>query len=270
MTIFESLILGLVEGFTEFLPISSTAHLILTSHVLGLDQTHFLKTFEIAIQSGAIIAVLVVYWRRFLDWEILKKIAAAFIPTAVIGLVLYKFSKQYLLGNLSVVLWALAIGGVLLIAFEKWYKKSQTAVRTGIDTQSSKPISPATEIRSMSYKKAAGLGVAQAIAIIPGVSRSGATIIGGLLAGMSRGAIVEFSFLLGAPTILAATALDLFKNAGSFTSDQVGSLLVGLVAAFITALLGIKFLLRYVQTKTFVGFGVYRILIALIFLSFLM
>lgn len=265
MTIFESLILGLVEGFTEFLPISSTAHLILTSHLLGLDQSVFVKTFEIAIQSGAILAVLVVYWRRFLDWEILKKIAAAFIPTALIGLALYKFSKQYLLGNISVVLWALAIGGVLLIVFEKWHKKTRDARIEAGQIQVVEE-SPATEIRSMSYKKAVGLGVAQAIAIIPGVSRSGATIIGGLLAGMSRGAIVEFSFLLGAPTILAATALDLFKNAGAFTSDQFGSLFIGLSAAFITALLGIKFLLRYVRTKTFVGFGVYRIAIAVIFL----
>src|SRR3989344_962705 len=115
MTIVDALVLGLVEGFTEFLPISSTAHLILASHILGLSQSAFVKTFEIAIQSGAIIAVIVIYWRKFLDIEILKKVLAAFIPTAIVGLVLYKFIKEYLIGNISVVLWALALGGAALI-----------------------------------------------------------------------------------------------------------------------------------------------------------
>lgn len=259
MSLLHSLILGLVEGFTEFLPISSTAHLILTSELLGLDQSVFLKTFEIAIQSGAIVAVLVVYWRRFLDWQILKRIAAAFIPTALIGLALYKVAKEYLFESTSIILWALAIGGVLLILFEKFYKKpAERFPNEGTITSE-------IEIRALPLTKAGLIGIAQAVAIIPGVSRSAATIIGGLWLGMSRPAIVEFSFLLAAPTILAATGLDLVKNASAFTPDQFGSLAVGFVAAFVTALLGIKFLLKFVSGKSFVGFGVYRIVIAILF-----
>ncbi|MEN9913239.1 MAG: undecaprenol kinase, undecaprenyl-diphosphatase [Candidatus Parcubacteria bacterium] len=256
----HSLILGLVEGFTEFLPISSTAHLILTAELLGISQTAFVKTFEIAIQSGAILAVLVVYWKRFLDIAILKKIIAAFIPTAVIGLALHGFAKEYLIGNISVVLWALGIGGVVLILFEKFFYGKKEVTSTDGDTQSS-----ASEIRNLSYSKSALIGVAQAVAIIPGVSRSAATIIGGLLAGMSRAAVVEFSFLLAVPTIGAATALDLMKSAGSFSGDQAFSLIIGFVAAFLTALAGIKFLLSYVRGKSFVGFGIYRIAVVILF-----
>ncbi|MBP6858769.1 MAG: undecaprenyl-diphosphate phosphatase [Candidatus Pacebacteria bacterium] len=258
MSPFHALILGLVEGFTEFLPISSTAHLILTAEILGLSQTAFVKTFEIAIQSGAILAVLVIYWRKFLDIGILKKIIAAFIPTAIIGLALHGLAKNYLIGNVSVVLWALGIGGVALILFEKFFKRS---------TQSIGEVGPTVtqEIQSLSYTKAALIGVAQAVAVIPGVSRSAATIIGGLLAGMSRGAVVEFSFLLAVPTIGAATVLDLAKNANVFTADQSVSLVIGFLAAFVTALVGIKFLLSYVKGRSFVGFGVYRIVVVILF-----
>lgn len=270
----HSFILGLVEGFTEFLPISSTAHLILVSWILDIDQTSFVKTFEIAIQSGAILAVLVVYWRKFLDIEILKKIISAFIPTAIIGLILYEFVKDHLIGNISVVLWALGIGGLVLIIFEKYiYSANKLTVDIddiNIDANDSlvnnQAIqSEADEIRKLSYFKAILIGVAQAMAIIPGVSRSAATIVGGLLIGMSRMAVVEFSFLLAVPTIGAATALDLFKNANLFTADQITSFIIGFVAAFVTAILGIKFLLSFVKGRTFVGFGIYRVVLAIIF-----
>jgi undecaprenyl-diphosphatase len=271
MSPLHSLILGLVEGFTEFLPISSTAHLILTAEILGLSQTAFVKTFEVAIQSGAILAVLVIYWRKFLNIEIVKKVVTAFIPTAIIGLALHGIIKEHLIGNISVVLWALAIGGVALILFEKFFKQGTTNDADGAgDTRSSDPNSESTathEIQSLSYTKAVLIGVAQAVAVIPGVSRSAATIIGGLIAGMSRNAVVEFSFLLAVPTIGAATALDLVKNSGAFTSDQAISLIIGFLAAFVTALIGIRFLLSYVKGRSFVGFGVYRILLAVIFVA---
>ena len=254
MTILHSIILGIVEGFTEFLPISSTAHLTLTSHLLGLDQSVFVKTFEIAIQSGAILAVLAIYWRKFLDLEVLKKLATAFIPTAIIGLILYKFIKSYLLGNISVVLWSLAIGGVILIVFEKYFRPKTNLAEL--------------DVKSLSYAKAAIVGVVQAIAVIPGVSRSAATIVGGRLLGMSREAVVEFSFLLAVPTILAATGLDLVKNYSSFTSDQTGMLISGLIASFVMAILGIKFLLSVIRKNSFTAFGVYRIIIAAAFLVF--
>ncbi len=257
MTLLHSLILGIVEGFTEFLPISSTAHLILTSHILSIDQSVFVKTFEIAVQSGAILAVLAIYWRKFLDIEILKKIIVAFIPTAIIGLILYKFIKTYMIGNISVVLWALAIGGIILIIFERFFRPSTETVEIN-------------DIKDLSYKQAVMIGLAQSVAVIPGVSRSAATIIGGLLAGMSRVAIVEFSFLLAVPTIGAATALDLIKNAGAFTADQSGALIIGFVSAFITALIGIRFLLAYVKGRSFVGFGVYRIVLVVVFVVWLL
>lgn len=266
MTIFHSIILGIVEGFTEFLPISSTAHLILASELIGLSQTAFLKTFEIAIQSGAIFAVLAIYWRKFLDWEILKKIIIAFIPTGIIGFVLYKLAKEYLLGNISVVLWSLAIGGVILIVFEKYSLKKITKSALGDVGASQEGNSTGADIKGLSNIRIACIGAIQALAIIPGVSRSAATIIGGSLLGLNRNAVVEFSFLLAVPTILAATALDLIKNYQLFTSDQAINLSIGFVTSFITAIIGIKFLLSYVRTRSFAGFGVYRILIALLFL----
>jgi undecaprenyl-diphosphatase len=250
MDYIQAIILGIVEGITEFLPISSTGHLILTSHLLKLTQTEFLKTFEIAIQLGAILAVVVLYWRSlFTNLEVLKRVAAAFVPTAIAGLVLYKFIKD-LLGNSQVVLWSLLIGGVLLILFEWWHKEHPEAE---------------SEIAQMSYSKAVTIGLFQSVAMIPGVSRAAATILGGLLLGFKRRTIVEFSFLLAVPTMAAATGLDLVNNASSFSSGQFGSLAVGFVVSFLTAIGAIKFLLKFIQTHSFIGFGVYRVLAAIAF-----
>ncbi len=254
LTHLASLVLGLVEGFTEFLPISSTAHLILASRLLGLDQSALVKSFEISIQSGAIVAVIVFYWKKFLDIELLKRIVAAFIPTAVIGLVLYKAVKNYFLGNMVIVLAALGIGGIILIIFERFIKKRE-AVR---------------DIKSLSYKDAALIGVAQAVAVIPGVSRSAATIVGGMLLGVSREAIVEFSFLLAVPTILAATGLDFIKNIHEFTAGQMGDLAIGFVVSFVAALISIKFLLSFIRTHSFERFGIYRIVVAALFAVYLL
>lgn len=200
--------------------------------------------------------------------EILKRLVAAFLPTAFIGFALYEVVKEYLLGNLSVVLWALGVGGALLIAFELWLKRrggrdTHTPETSGIHERSVEE--KISDPRKLSYRKAAYIGAIQAIAVVPGVSRSAATIIGGLTAGMSRAAIVEFSFLLAVPTIAAATVLDVYKNISLFTADQAVVLGSGFVAAFATALLGIRFLLAYVRGRSFIGFGVYRIVIALAF-----
>ena len=249
--------LGIVEGFTEFLPISSTGHMILASALMHVPQTDFQKTFEIFIQLGAILAVVVVFWKKFLDVELLKKIIVAFIPTGIIGLTLYKLVKSYLLGNESVVLWSLLLGGVALVVFEYLYP-----------SQASSTENESTDMRELSrisYKKALGVGLFQSIAIIPGVSRSGATIVGGMLLGLRRRTIVEFSFLLAVPTMLAASALDLLKSASSITVGDAGLLTVGFITAFIVALGSIVWLLRFVRTHTFVPFGVYRIVAALAF-----
>lgn len=264
MTIIHSIILGIVEGFTEFLPISSTAHLTLTSQLLGLSQSAFVKTFEIAIQSGAIVAVIVIYWRKFLDLKILKQIIFAFIPTAVIGLLLYKIAKMYLLGNISVVLWSLAIGGVIIILFEKyWVKKSPDGILEGDDIDQNNDFTSriGAEIKGLNIKQTALIGVFQVLAIIPGVSRSAATIIGGRVLGISKEAIVEFSFLLAVPTILAATTLDLLKNYQLFSMSEFSNLSFGFVTSFLTALIGIKFLMVYIRKHSFVSFGIYRIIV---------
>lgn len=248
MTLFDAAILGLVEGITEFLPISSTAHLMFASEILGLAQTAFVKSFEIAIQLGAILAVVVLYWRKFLEVKTMKKVAVAFVPTAVVGLTLYPVIKNALIGNTLVALIALSIGGLFLIAFERWHLAR-----------------PATEPRDLTYKEALLVGLAQAVAVIPGVSRSAATIVGGLALGINRQTIVEFSFLLAAPTMAAATALDLYKSAGAFSSANWGVLSVGFIVSFIVAVASIKWLLRFVERHDFTGFGVYRIAAAALF-----
>jgi undecaprenyl-diphosphatase len=258
MQIFQILILGAVEGLTEFLPISSTAHLMLASRIMGLASTDFLKTFEIIVQFGAILAVVVLYWPRFSALRrVWSKLLAAFIPTGIIGFILYRLVKGYLLGNNTVAVWALGIGGVLLILFEIFHKDKNS--------------SPAAlqELAEMSYVKAMAIGFAQAVAIIPGVSRSAATIVAGRALGVSRAAIVEFSFLLAVPTMLAAAGYDLLKSAPHLDAGQYGYLLIGLVAAFVTAHFSVRWLLRYVQSHNFTAFGVYRIIMALVFIPFL-
>ena len=257
MTLLQSAVLGIVEGVTEFLPISSTGHLILTSSLLGVSQSDFVKSFEIIIQLGAIAAVLFLYWRAFLNIETLKKVAVAFLPTAVIGFALYKVIKTYLIGNEVVVLWALFLGGIAILAFEYWHQKASTQ-HAGDQA-----------IQDISYTQAVLIGFAQAVAIIPGVSRSGATILGGLALGLRRSTIVEFSFILAVPTMLAATGLDLYKSASSFSGADIWPLLVGFATAFVVAILSIKFLLAFVRTRTFVPFGIYRVFAAALFYFFI-
>lgn len=251
MNFWFATILGVVEGITEFLPISSTGHLILTTHLVGLSQTEFIKTFEIAIQLGAILSVVVLYWKSLLvDFEVLSRIAAAFVPTAIAGLVFYKIIKNVLLDSQQVVLWALLVGGIFLIIFELGYKEKEE---------------PGAALASISFQKAFAIGVFQSLAMVPGVSRSAATIIGGLVLGLKRKTIVEFSFLLAVPTMLAATAWDLFQNVHDFSADQFVFLAVGFLVSFVVAILSIKFLLHFIQSHNFIVFGVYRILIALLF-----
>jgi len=257
MTILHNIILSIVEGITEFLPISSTGHLILASKVLDIVQSDFVKSFEIIIQLGAILSVIVLYFKKLFNVETIKRLIVAFLPTAVIGLAMYKIVKKFLLGNLTVVVWSLLIGGVLLIVLELWYKRQKHDI-SEIDS----------EIVLPNYKQSFLIGLVQSVAIIPGVSRSGATIAGGLLMRMSRKSIVEFSFLLAVPTMVAASGLDILKNYQVFTASNIWSLVVGFVSSFIVAILGIKLLLGFIRKYDFIPFGVYRIVIALIFILF--
>lgn len=249
MQLLHILIFGIVEGVTEFLPISSTGHLMLTAKLLQISQSEFIKSFEIAIQLGAVLSVVVLYRDRLTkSWEIWKRLLFAFMPSALIGVLLYKTIKRCLLGNNDVVLWSLFIGGLFLIVFELFYRERKDAIE---------------ELSSISYPQALIIGLFQSVAMIPGVSRAAATIIGGLTVGLKRKTIVEFSFLLAVPTMLAATVLDLFKSAGVFKPGQLISLGLGFVVSFLVAIIAIKFLLAFIKRHSFISFGIYRIIIAL-------
>jgi undecaprenyl-diphosphatase len=247
MSLLQALILGIVEGVTEFLPISSTAHLILASRLLKLDS-EFVKSFEIIIQFGAILSVVVLYWKKFWHWDVLKKLVVAVIPTGVIGLTVYKAVKGYLLGNLTVVLMSLLIGGIALIVFERFRPSAEGEV----------------DFREITYRKAFLIGLFQAIAVIPGVSRSAATIVGGSLIGISKRTIVEFSFMLAVPTMLAATGLELVKSRNALAGNY-GILAVGFVVSFVTAIIAIKSFLGYIKRRDFSVFGWYRIVLAAVY-----
>lgn len=251
MNVLHAVILGAVEGITEFLPISSTGHMILTAQLLKLAQTDFLKSFEIAIQLGAILSVVVLYWKSLIrDFNVLKKVMTAFLPTALLGFIFYKMIKKFLLGSSRVVLWSLFLGGIFIIVFELLHRENK-------DKEEG--------LSAISYRQSFLIGLFQSISMAPGVSRSAATIIGGLMLGVRRKTIVEFSFLLAVPTMLAAVALDLLKSGRAFTHGQFLFLGIGFLTSFIIALLAIKFLLYFIKNHTFIGFGVYRIILALYF-----
>lgn len=254
MNILQIIILSFVEGVTEFLPISSTGHLILAADLLDIPQTEFVKSFEIIIQLGAILAVVVLYWQTITkNLSIWKTIIIAFLPTAILGFTLYKFIKHYLLGDTFITLTSLFLGGILLIVLEKRY------ARIKHDPQ---------PIDKLGMKKASLIGLFQSISMIPGVSRAAATIFGGLFLGLTRKEAVEFSFLLAIPTMLAATSLDLIKSNLYFSSNEYLLLLIGFTGAFITAAISIKFLLNFIKNHTFIPFGIYRIALAILFWLF--
>lgn len=248
----HALILGVVEGLTEFLPVSSTGHMILTMRALGIPQTNFTKSFEILIQLGAIAAVAVAYRKKIVsDRKIILPVAAAFVPTAVIGFIAYKAVKTLLLGNEWVTVAALAVGGVAFIAMDRLWamRQDDTSVGSG-------------QIRT---GQAVAVGLAQALSVIPGVSRSAASIFGGMAAGLTRQEAVEFSFLLAIPTMLAASALDIAKSGIAFSLPEWQLIGIGFLTAFVTALVAIRGFLAYVRRHPFTAFGVYRIAIAAVF-----
>lgn len=251
VNIFDAIILSIVEGVTEFLPISSTGHMELAGKLLGLAQTDFVKTFEIVIQLGAILAVLLLYFSKIIkNFEIWKRTIAAFIPTAIVGLVFYKVIKNLLLGNLMIDVASLFIGGVLIILLEKYFSKNPPKIE---------------KVESLSVAKTGLIGVAQSISVIPGVSRAAATIFGGMGLGLTREAATEFSFILAIPTMVAATGLDLYKTRFTFNSQEYFLIIIGFIGAFISAALTVKWLIKFVSKHSFVGFGIYRIILAVIF-----
>lgn len=251
MTYFDALILAFIEGVTEFLPVSSTGHLILTSRLLNLVETEFLKTFEIVIQLGAILAVAFLYRHKLLQGpKVWKNIIIAFIPTGIIGLTVYDFVKETLLGSQFVTVVSLFIGGVIILLIEKYYNPETHAE---------------VEIEDLPVRKAALLGVVQTLAVIPGVSRSGATIFGGMFMGFNRKTAADFSFLLAIPTMMAASGYDLYKTGSNFSQSEFSLLAVGFIGSFVIAYIVVKQFLRYIQNHDFTVFGWYRIVLALAF-----
>jgi undecaprenyl-diphosphatase len=258
MNLIHVFILSLVEGLTEFLPISSTGHMILASKLLGIAETDFLKTFEIVIQLGAIMAVVVLYFDKFwksltTNFDLIKKLLVAFIPTAIVGFTLYPLIKNVLLGSSAITLWALFIGGLALIGVEWFLEKGKVKSEEG---------------KTVSYKTALIIGTFQSLSIIPGISRAAATIVGGLLTGLDRSTATEFSFLLAVPTMVAATGLDMFKSRHMLLSGDVSMLILGTVLSFIFAIFAVKFLINFVKKHNFTVFGIYRIALAIIFWMF--
>lgn len=255
MDLIQALILSLVEGVTEFLPVSSTGHLLLATRFLNIPQTEFVKSFEIIIQLGAILAIVFLYWKKLISSASLwKNILIAFLPTAVVGLIFYKVIKDIFFENILITVFALLIGGILLIVIEKLHKEKDSDIDS---------------VEKLSLKQSFLIGIAQAVSVIPGTSRAAATIIGGLLVGTKRRVAVEFSFLLAIPTMVAATGLDLVKSNFAFNQSEIMILLVGFIGSFITALLVVKWFIKFVQKNSFFYFGVYRIILALVFLLFL-
>jgi len=250
MEIWHVIILAIVEGITEFLPVSSTGHMILTSALLGIEESPFVKLFEVFIQFGAILSVVVLYFKRFIEqrFEFYFKLMLAFIPTAILGFLLDDYVDQFM-GLPLVVGISLFIGGVILLMVDKWF------------------IDNTRGYASLAYLECVMIGVFQAIAMIPGVSRSAATIIGAQSRGLNRKAAAEFSFFLAIPTMAAASCYKLYKQIDIITPDSIGLLAIGSVVAFVVALLAIKFFISVLTKYGFKVFGIYRILIGAIIIA---
>ena len=252
MTIFDSTILGIIEGFTEFLPISSTGHLIVASEFLGLDQTSTTKAYEVIIQFAAILAVFFNYKDKFSfkKIDLWSKVFLAFLPLAIVGFIFADQIKA--LFSIQIVAIMFIVGGVIFLIVEKFFIKEGAVV---ID-----------DVEQVTLKQSMVIGFAQVFALVPGTSRAGSTIIGALLVGLSRKASAEFSFLLAFPVMSAVTAYDLLKHYKDFSDSNLMTLGIGFVVSFFVAFLTIKLFLKFLEKFTFVAFGVYRIIFGVVLL----
>jgi len=251
MTFLQAIIVAIVQGITEFLPISSTGHMIITQHLLGIPSTDFVKAFTVNIQFGSILSVIVLYWKRFFQsWNFYYKLAVACLPLIIAFLLEKQIDRM--LESVPIVAGALLIGGIFLVFVDKWFDK------------------PENEETKMTYKKAFIVGLFQIIAVIPGVSRSAATIIGGMSQKLTRKNAAEFSFFLAIPTMFAASALKLFENHKTITAENINILLVGNVVSFIVAMIAIKTFITFLTRHGFKVFGYYRIAVGLLLIILLL
>lgn len=251
MDIIQAIIIGIIEGFTEFLPISSTGHMIVASKFLGVSQDHLTKAYEVIIQFAAIMAVLLLYKEKisFKKISLWQKLFVAFLPLAVIGFLFKDIIKT--LFTVDIVAWMFIVGGIVFLIVEKFYKEES---------------SHTYDVEQVSMKQALWIGIAQIFSLIPGTSRAGATIIGGLLVGLDRKASAEFSFLLAIPVMAAVSGYDLLKYYSEFADANWGAFVAGFVTAFVVAYLTIKLFLVFLQRFTFVAFGWYRIILGILLL----
>ena len=251
MSLFEAIIIAIVEGITEYLPISSTGHMIITSSLMGIHKDEFVKLYEVAIQLGAILAVVVLYWRKFFDfakWQFYVKLIIAVIPALLLGK-LFADQIDALLESPVTVAITLLAGGIILLFIDRLF------INNRIDQE-----------EKIGYRQAFITGLWQCLAMIPGVSRSAASIIGGMQQGMTRRLAAEFSFFLAVPTMCAATGYKLLEGYKTFTTDHIKLLVVGNIVAFVVAIVAIKFFIGFLQKYGFRLFGWYRILAGIILL----
>lgn len=256
MTIFQAIILAIIEGLTEFLPVSSTGHMILGSSLMGIQSDKFVKLFTVAIQLGAILSVIVLYFKRFFQTlDFYFKLVIAFIPAVLFGLLLGNKIDQLLESPLTVAI-ALLIGGIVLLFVDKWFKNGTI-----------------TDTSEITYLTALKIGLFQCLSMVPGTSRSAATIVGGMAQKLTRKAAAEFSFFLAVPTMFGATAkklFDFYKDGYQIDAEEVRLLIIGNVVAFIIAMLAIKYFITFLQTRGFRLFGWYRIIVGGILLTLLL
>lgn len=253
MNILQSIILGIIEGLTEFLPVSSTFHLIVTSQLLSLTDSDFLKMFEVVIQGGAICALLFIYAKTlWLDRELSLKVGLSFIPTAIVGALLYKMIKGIFFGSNNLMLAAFVGVGLIFLIIERLVKQKKLVLTKSL--------------ANLSYAQALSIGLAQSLAVVPGVSRAGSVIVAMMGMGYKRDEAAKYTFLLSLPTILAAAALDLFKNRTLLTGlgNEKTVLAVGFVTAFIVAYLVVRWLLGYLKSHTLEIFAWYRLALGLL------
>jgi len=251
LDIFQAIIIGIIEGFTEFLPISSTGHMIVASEFLGISQDNLTKAYEVIIQFAAIMAVMLVYRDKLTlkKIDLWQKLLIAFLPLGVVGFIFKDIIKELFTVNTVAIMFI--IGGIVFLIVEKFYQEKE---------------SHTTDVEEVSYKQAFLVGVAQIFSLIPGTSRAGATIIGGMLLKMDRKTSAEFSFLLAIPVMGAVTAYDLLKHYHEFADANWTAFIIGFVVAFIVAYVTIKLFLVFLQRFTFVAFGIYRIIFGVLLL----
>ncbi len=250
MTVFQAIVIAIVEGLTEFLPVSSTGHMVIVQALLGMEPTDFTKAYMVNIQFGAILSVVVLYWRRFMQsMDFYWKLFAAFIPAAIIGFALGD-AIDLLLENVTVVAVALLVGGLVLLFVDRWFQPKG--------------------VEKVSYGRAFGIGLFQCLALVPGVSRSAATIIGGMGLGLTRKHAAEFSFVLAVPTMAAASGYKMLQSWKAdpeiFAGDHLGLLLLGNAVAFVVAMLAIRGFVDFLTRHGFRAFGWYRIAVGLLLL----